>query len=49
MNAELYILRNRDKSGETTAKLPLIADTLKKGGIRVAYKTELDEKREKIV
>lgn len=49
MNAELYILRSRDKSGEITAKLPLIADTLKKSGIRVAYKTELDEKREKIV
>ncbi len=49
MNAELYILRNMDKSGEVTAILNTVADTLRKSGIRVAYKTELDEKREKIV
>ncbi|MEE1076180.1 MAG: class B sortase [Acutalibacteraceae bacterium] len=49
MNAELYILRNMNKSGETTAILKYVAHTLKKGGIRVAYKTELDEKREKII
>ncbi|MBQ1992095.1 MAG: class B sortase [Clostridia bacterium] len=49
MNAELYILRSRDASGEITTKIPVIADTLKKAGIVVAYKTELDEKREKIV
>lgn len=49
MNAELYILRNMDKSGETTAILKDVADILKKNGIRVAYKTELDEKREKII
>ena len=49
MNAELYILRNMNKSGETTAILKYVAHTLKKSGIRVAYKTELDEKREKII
>lgn len=49
MNAELYILRNMDKSGKTTAILKDVANTLKKSGIRVAYKTELDEKREKII
>lgn len=49
MNAELYILRNMNKSGETTAILKYVAHILKKEGIRVAYKTELDEKREKII
>lgn len=49
MNAELYILRNMDKSGKTTAVLGTVAETLKQSAIRVVYKTELDEKREKII
>lgn len=49
MNAELYILRNMDKSGKTTATLNTVAEKLRQSGIRVAYKTELDEKREKII
>ena len=49
MNAELYILRNVDKPVNSEEIINSVAETLRENGIRVAYKTEMDAKREKII
>ncbi len=49
MNAEIYILRDMDKLREVTKQLNRVAAGLKKHGISVAYKTELDHNKDKII
>lgn len=49
MNAELYILRNINKSGFSNAEINNVAAALKEKSINIIYKTELDSDEDKII
>ena len=49
MNAELYILRDKEKAKSINAELSAISNALKKKNTKIAYKTELDNEEEKIL
>ncbi len=49
MNAELYILRNVNKSGLSNAEINNVAAALKEKSINIVYKTELDLDEDKII
>ena len=49
MNAELYILRNKDRAAFQSAELSAISNALKERNTKIAYKTELDADEDKIL
>lgn len=49
MNAELYMLRNINKSGLSNAEINTVAAALKQKSINIVYKTELDSDEDKII
>lgn len=49
MNAELYMLRNINKSGFSNAEINNVAAALKEKSINIIYKTELDSDEDKII
>lgn len=49
MNAELYMLRNMNKSRLSNAEINNVAAALKEKSINIIYKTELDSDEDKII
>lgn len=49
MNAEIYVLRDMDEHGEVSNQIKKVATALKKNNVTVAYKTELDHSKYKIM